>query len=279
MTSFLRSLNILLANLLGLGVLCLLAAGAYFGYQTLTGDKRALQEAQQKLQASQAEIDRLSTQLAQRQQQVQTLQKDIAEKQKQIEQLRTALRLLKVQHRLAHLEVISQAISPQTGQLETRIRFVEVDDSGKPIDKPKEFTIEGDVVHVAALVIKFGDEYVEAGENLRGASICLFHRLYGDKQPPEKGFPLDPVGSRPAVYQTGQQMSDWERELWKNFWEYSNNPAKARQIGIRAAHGDAVYQQLRPGKRYKVLLRSTGEFTIQPAEEEEVGSHKSGTTT
>jgi uncharacterized protein YoxC len=278
MTKFLRALNVLLANLLGLGVLALLAAGAYFGYQALTGDKRALQEAEQKLRASQAEIDGLRTQLAQRQQQIQTLQNDLAEKQKQIEQLRTAVRLLKVQHRLAHLEVISQEVSPQTGQLETRLRFLEVDDAGKPIDKPKEFTIQGDVVHVAALVIKFADEYVEAGENLRGASICLFHRLYGDKQPPEQGFPLDPVGSRPAVYQTGQQMSDWERELWKNFWEYSNNPTKARQVGIRAAHGDAVYQQLRPGKRYKVLLRSTGEFTIQPAEEEAGGIQTSRTT-
>lgn len=278
MTNFLRALNVFLANVLGLGVLTLLAVGGYFGYQAFTADKKALQEVQEKLQASQAEIDRLTSQLAQRQQQIQTLQKDIAEKQKQIEQLRTAVRLLKVQHRLAHLEVLSQEISPQTGQLETRLRFIEVDDGGKPIDKPKEFTIEGDVVHVAALVIKFADEYVEAGENLRGASICLFHRLYGDKQPPEKGFPLDPVGSRPAVYQTGQQMSDWERELWKNFWEYSNNPAKARDVGIRAAHGDAVYQQLRPGKRYKVLLRSTGEFTIQPSEEEP-GRSKSAPTT
>ncbi|MCS7305657.1 MAG: hypothetical protein NZ602_11200 [Thermoguttaceae bacterium] len=278
MTNFLRSLNILLANLIGLGVLTLLAAGGYLAYQTFTGDKRTLQEVQERLQASQAEINRLTSQLAQREQQIQTLQTELAEKQKQIEQLRTAVRLLKVQHRLAHLEVLSQEISPQTGQLQTRLRFIEVDDAGKPIDKPKEFTIEGDVVHVGALVIKFADEYVEGGENFRGAAICLFHRLYGDKQPPEKGFPLDPVGSRPAIYQTGQQMSDWERQLWKNFWEYSNDPDKARQLGIRAAHGDAVYQQLRPGKRYKVLLRSTGEFTIQPLEEE-LGTTKATTST
>lgn len=277
MTNFLRALNTLLANLIGLGVLAALAVGGYFGYQFLTTDKRALQEVEEKLRASEAEIDRLSNQLAQRQQEIQTLQKDIAEKQKQIEQLRTTVRLLKVQRRLAHLEVLSQGKSPQTGQLETRLRFVEVDDSGKPIDQPREFTIEGDVVHVGALVIKFADEYVEANDNLRGASICLFHRLYGEKQPPEKGFSLDPVGSRPAVYQTGQQMTDWERELWKNFWEYSNDPAKARQAGIRAAHGDAVYQQLRPGKRYKVLLRSTGELTIQP--DEATGSSPSGETT
>ena len=276
MTNFLRALNTLLANLLGLGVLAALAVGGYFGYQALTGDKRALKEVEEKLQASQAEIDRLSGQLAQRTQQVQTLQTELSEKQKQIDQLRTTVRLLKVQRRLAHLEVLSQGKSPQTGQLETRLRFVEVDDTGKPIDKPREFTIEGDVVHVGALVIKFADEYVEANDNLRGASICLFHRLYGDKQPPEKGFSLDPVGSRPAVYQTGQQMTDWERELWKNFWEYSNDPAKAHEAGIRAAHGDAVYQQLRPGKRYKVLLRSTGELTIQP--DEAAGASPSGQT-
>ncbi|HPP53265.1 MAG TPA: hypothetical protein PK777_09970, partial [Thermoguttaceae bacterium] len=143
MTNFLRALNTLLANLIGLGVLAALAVGGYVGYQALTGDKRALKEVEEKLQASQAEIDRLSGQLAQRAQQIQTLQKDLAEKQKQIEQLRTAVRLLKVQRRLAHLEVLSQGKSPQTGQLQTRLRFIEVDDSGKPIDQPREFTIDG----------------------------------------------------------------------------------------------------------------------------------------
>lgn len=266
MAHFFRSLNTLLANLLGLAILAAIAGGGYFAYQQLTGDKRALQEVQQKLRDSEAEIDRLGDQLAQREQQIQALQKDLVEKQKQIDQLRTAVRLLKVDRRIAQVEVLWQRTSPKTNQLETRLRFVEVDESGKEIDKPREFTIEGDVIHVAALVVKFADEYVEKGDPLRGTSICLFHRIYGDKQPPEQGFTLDPVGSRPAVYQTGQHISDWERELWKNFWEYSNNPAQARQAGLRAAHGEAVYQKLRPGKRYKLLLRNTGELTILPEE-------------
>lgn len=276
MSNLLRAINTLLANLIGLGILGILMVGGYFGYQLWVGDKLALQQVQEKLQASQAEIDRLTGQLAERAQQIQRLETQLVEKQKQIERLESVVRLLKVQRRLAHLEVLWQGKSPQTGQLETRFRFVEVDDEGHPIDQPKEFTIEGDVVHVDSLVIKFLDDFVEAGDSLRGAAISLFHRIYGDKQAPEKGFALDPVGSGPAVYQSGRPISEWERELWKNFWEYSNNPEKARQAGIRAAHGDSVYQQLRPGKRYKILLRSTGEFTIQV---DEMGSPVGGETT
>ena len=56
----------------------------------------------------------------------------------------------------------------------------------------------------------------------------------------QSGFPLDTVGSRPAAYGDGSQMSDLEREIWAKFWDYANDAQKAHGAGVRAAHGEAV---------------------------------------
>ena len=55
-----------------------------------------------------------------------------------------------------------------------------------------------------------------------------------------------------------------ERDLWANFWEYANNPAKAKKAGVRAAHGEAPSIRLQVGKRYRVELRASGGLSIVP---------------
>ena len=47
-------------------------------------------------------------------------------------------------------------------------------------------------------------------------------------------------------------------------WDYANDPAMAESVGVRAAHGEAPFQKLVRGKRYKVLLRSSGGLTFAP---------------
>jgi uncharacterized coiled-coil protein SlyX len=258
------ALNSLLSTALSLVIVVALAIGGWFAYKAYFGDRWALEQSREKLEEKEKEIAVLSGDLAKRKEEIQLLNKDVAAKQREIERLDTALRLLKVNHRVAQVDVLWQGPSTETGELITRISFVEVDDSGKRLEKPRTFTIEGDIVHVAALVVKFADKDVEMGDLLRGTSLYLFKRIYGDKQKPENGFVLDAVGSRPAAYQRGAKMSDWEQGLWSEFWDYANDPEKAKRAGVRAAHGEAVYQKMRPGKRYKVFFRSTGELWIEP---------------
>ncbi len=190
---------------------------------------------------------------------------ELREKDRQIERLKTAIKLLKVDHRLAHIVVTDQVRVPDRGQLLTRFRFVEVDEEGNPLEEPREFTIEGDVLYIDTWVAKFADEYVEAGDDpLRSTSICLFRRIFGERQRPEDGFPLDPIGSRPIAYSRGTQMSEFERELWAKFWDYANEPEKAAAAGLRAVHGEAPSIQLRKGMLYKVKLRASGGLSIEP---------------
>jgi hypothetical protein len=233
-----------------LGVLGLVSVAGWFGYDVYYANERVLREKDAQLAASQAEID--------------ALEQDVAAKEREIERLDTALHLLKVDHRVAQLEVLSQNKDPLSDHVLTRFTFVETDDEGNPLDTPREFTVEGDVIYVDALVVSFRDEYVEKGDPLRGTALRLLRRLYGEYQSPSEGFSLDRVGLRPAAYGGKREPSELEKQIWADFWEYANNPQKAEEAGVRTAQGKASYTQLRPMMRYRLMLRSTGDFTIQP---------------
>jgi cell division protein FtsB len=178
--------------------------------------------------------------------------------------LSTALRLLKIDHRVAQIEVLDQQLEGERPR--TRFQFVELTTDGSPIDQPKEFTVDGTTIYIDAWVIKYADELVEQGDPLRSTSVCLFRRIFGEYQEPSQGFPLDAAGSRPAAYSQGNEISAIERDIWANFWQYANDPALARRAGVRAAHGEAPSIQLEPGKRYRVDLRASGGLTIAPEE-------------
>jgi hypothetical protein len=274
----LNALNNLTRTIVSLAILVVLATGGWFAYDAYYGEKlraaKALEEREariagltQDLEARQQEIHRLSGELTESHEQIDRLEVDLEAKQRQIERLDTALRLMKVDHRVAQIDVVSQQGSAENGDLVTHVTFAEVDDRGNPLDKPRLFSIKGDLVYVDSWVAKFTDEYVEMGDPLRSTSICLFRRLFGEAQSPSEGFVLDPVGSQPAAYRNGGKMSELEQEIWSKFWEYANNPAQAEKAGVRAAHGEAPYIKLVPRKRYKVLLRSSGGLSFAPPED------------
>jgi hypothetical protein len=124
----------------------------------------------------------------------------------------------------------------------------------------------GDKIYVDYWVVKFEDQYVEQADLDRSTSICLFRKIYGEFQNPADGYVLDAVGSRPTAYARGGRMSDFEEQIWSDFWDIAHDPARAKQNGIRAAHGEAVYTELRPGKTYRLELRASGGLSIAPAD-------------
>lgn len=228
----------------------IVGTAGWLGYETYYAHDLAIKDKEAQLAKSHAEIEALN--------------KDLQVKQREIERLDTALQLMKVDHRAAQIEVLDQRKDPASGHLLTRFTFVETDDDGQPLETPREFTIEGDVVHVDAYVVSFKDEYVEKGDPLRGTALRLLRRLYGEYQSPSEGASLDPVGERPPAYGRKGEPSDLEKEIWRNFWEYANNPKKAEDAGVRTAQGKGSYTQLRPQMRYRLMFRNTGDFTIHP---------------
>lgn len=227
-------------------ILAAIGGGAWFGYNMLFA-RRALEAA---LEAKEARIAELS--------------EEVAAKARQIARLETAMRLLKVDHRVAYLDALDQQGSEKAGDLVTRFRFTEVDPDGKPLQQ-REFNIKGDVVHVDALVVKFEDKFVESGDDpLRATSMLMFRRAYGDQQKPQDGISLDRQGAQPAAYRGGAESSDFEREIWEKFWDYANDLEKQADKGIRAAHGQGVYQKIVPDTRYRLQLRASDGLSLKP---------------
>jgi hypothetical protein len=263
------TINSFLRTLLALFVLGGLSVAGWYGYSAYNEKERAgeklveannrLDEAKKSLEAATEDLLKKNEEIAKQQMQIDKL--NVA-----VDKLETSLALLKIDHRLARLTVIDQGIDQMTGQSFSVVDFVELDDEGNPIDEPREFRVRGDLVYIDTYLVKFEDKYVEAADIERGSSLILFHRIFGDKQQPAEGFPLDEAHKTPKAYSRGGKQTDLERKIWGDFWNIANNESLAHEMGIRAAHGDAVSMKVQKGKTYRVIMRSTGDLSIVPEE-------------
>jgi hypothetical protein len=179
------------------------------------------------------------------------------------QRLEAYLKILKHIDRRARIEVLRQAKDPQ-GSLQTTIRFTEVDDAGKPINASREFTLPGQEVYFDTLVIKFDDHFIEQGDPSKGGALMVFRRIFSSAMRAEDGFVIDKEGQVPEVYAERKASSEFEKDLWKHFWDLANDEKLAKERGVRAIHGDAPYMRLEPDRVYEICLRSTGEVIITP---------------
>ncbi len=231
--------NAFLGNVVRLAVVALVAATGWLGWRAWHGDAEHARE-------------------------VARLQGELAAKQHELERVELALKLMKVEERVARVVVLDQTPAKAGSRATSRVRFEEVDAGGKTIGTPKEITIDGDLLYVDAWVVKFEDLYVEQGDPLRSASLVLFRRLFGEHQAPSDGVSIDAPGARPAAYGGATGMSELEQTVWKEFWDFANDPRRAAALGIRAAHGEADSIKLKRGAVYTITKRSSGGLTIQP---------------
>jgi hypothetical protein len=259
----------------------------YKAYELYNEPQKQLADKQAELEKTLGSLQQVSADLAARQQEVTQLNEQLVEKSAQLERLEVAMKLLKVQHRLARLTVLDQRELPTTDSVQSasaeangrsatnlvsRIEFVEVNEDGNPIGDAKQFDIVGDMVYIDYLRVTFDDRYVEQSDLDRSTAIALFQRIFGEHQQAAEGFHLDTVGTRPSAYARGTEMSDFERKIWNDFWLIANDNQRAAALGIHAAHGSAVSMRVRPGRSYEIELRATGDMTIRPVDKQDSGS-------
>jgi hypothetical protein len=272
--------NLLLAALVG-------GAGfaGYIGYDLYNAPRQQLQEKEKQLAEKDVKLQTALADLTAKEKanaELLVKNKDLADK---YDRLQVAMKLLQVQHRLARLTVLEQRevpslipATPTTGNevgasrpnVITKIEFVDMDDEGKEIGKPKTFDIKGDMIYVDYLTVNFEDKYIASREINKETSIALFQRIFGEHQEPAKGFQLDTVGTQPTAYSRGSQMSKFEKDIWDDFWLIANDNKRAQELGIDAIQGKAVAIRAMPGKSYEIKLRSTGDITIRPIESKKV---------
>jgi multidrug efflux pump subunit AcrA (membrane-fusion protein) len=269
----LRAINSLLRTLMAVVVLGGGAAASYYGYYTFHAKEIAAKKQEEELAARKRQLADLSEQLTaakldivNKDRALQAKEAEITKLNASIKKLELAIRYLKIDHRVARFAAVDQTKDSDTGEVSSLIEFVELNDEGHPIDTPRQFRIRGDTVYVDSWVVKFEDKYVEQADLERGTSLLLFKRIFGSGQRPDDGYPLDEVGAAPRAYARGGKMSDFERKIWDDFWIIANDPERAKQLGIRAAHGGAPFMKVEKGKSYRILLRASGDPTIVPEE-------------
>ncbi len=271
-----KNINILLRTIVLGGLLALsgwwtltLRAKFLDSDAELASSKQQISTLEIALEDGQREIRRVGRALTESQEENEALAQDveagkeiIKEREAEIETLNLAMQLLKVDHRLAKLEVLSQGDGLDE-PVRTVLLFTELGPDGEPLGEPQQITITGTTVYVETLVVKFLDTYVERGDALRGTSICLFKRIFGDNQSPNEGQAIDSSGELPRVYGGDNLPGPLHNELWERFWDYANDTELANQLGVRAIHGEAPFIETRVGQTYVLKLRSSGGLTIE----------------
>jgi hypothetical protein len=282
------TINTTLRTLLMLVLVGIAGAVGYKGYEVYNKPVQELADKQEELDATLANLKKATTDLESSKKEVSDLSIELATTKTELEKTLVAMKLLKVTSRLARLTVLDQQPAPAAeaaspaeptadaaaaprgeqpaANVVTKIEFVEVNDNGDPIGEPRQFDIKGDMVYIDYLRVTFDDKYIEESDLDRSTAIALFQRIFGEHQEAAEGFTLDEVGSRPTAYGRGTEMSEFEKKIWGDFWLIANEPERAAQLGINAAHSNAVGMRVRPGMTYEVELRTTGDMTIRPVD-------------
>ncbi|MEA2736432.1 MAG: hypothetical protein QOE14_2883, partial [Humisphaera sp.] len=110
-----------------------------------------------------------------------------------------------------------------------------------------------------AMVIKFDHDYVAASDALRGHSIALFTKIYGDNQSPSEAAMIDPPGKIPEIYRGADPVvSDFELKLWNDFWKLYDDENYRKSKGVRALGGHGVWGPFQTDKLYTLSIESAG---------------------
>ena len=164
------------------------------------------------------------------------------------------------ERRVAEMLVTNQTVI--NGIPQTTLLFVEYakDHSALP---PKVFTIQGNQVHLDAMVIKFERDFVKKNDPLRGHSIALFTKIYGNHQSPDQGSIIDLPGQIPNYYQgTDPRVSQFELGLWNDFWKLAKDSDYRAKMGVRVSNGQSVWWPCEPNQLYTITIESDGGLNV-----------------
>ena len=174
--------------------------------------------------------------------------------------LKKALTNLTDENKIGYAKVISQMKDANGVVTSTTLKFVETArDNERQKLLEREYTIEGDIVHFDALIVKFSDNMVMDGKK---KSLYLWRRIYGERMTPQGGFSIEEFGAEPSRYaDLLNELPVNKRELfWSNIWDLANNPDKLADYGITAIYGSVTYTQLRNGLIYIFRITPTGQL-------------------
>lgn len=188
-------------------------------------------------------------------------QMQLKQQEKKIKEQEAVIDRLTTENRVAEVIVTDQRVV--YGITETTLLFVEYTRDGREL-LPKVLKVKGKVAHVNALVIKFDNDYVKESDKLRGKSIALFYRVFGDQEKPADAPRIDEPGRIPDAYRGADpQVSEFEQRLWGKFWQLVDDENLRKEEGVRVAQGEGPWGPFEVGKLYTITLDTNGGLNIR----------------
>jgi len=176
-------------------------------------------------------------------------------------QLKRIIERLTADSRVAEIMVTDVKHDSQTKQTSTTIKFLEYDTKLRPLE-PKYFTFSGNIIQFQSMVIRFDDFYVKKGHPLKGKSAYLFMKAFRLTDNGAETFEITKINEIPFGYEAAEVKNNFERKLWKKFWEYALNPEKASKAGIKNVQLEAPGTKFVPGMIYTIKIEHDGGLRI-----------------
>lgn len=174
-------------------------------------------------------------------------------------QLNKAVSNLTQEEQIGYAILQSQARN-HTGELESVVRFVQTAaNDPKTIVSEQRFTINGDIIHFDALIVKFTNEYVKDGKE---RALYLWRRIYGETTTPANGEAIEIPGTAPErYYAITESLHLKNRDIfWEAIWDLANDTTRLNDYGVQAVFGNAIYTRMQLGKVYLFKISATGQI-------------------
>ncbi len=185
----------------------------------------------------------------------------MAKKVEEYRVLRQVIERLSAESRIAEVLVTQSRLNEETQKIETTIKFLEYDTDGKPL-AARYLTFQGNIIQFQALVIRFQDTLVTAGDKVRGKSAYLFLRAFILDKENTQVFDLTEINTVPAGYKVPGVKSEFEDKLWQEFWRYALEPKARERAGIKNAQIEAPGSMFLPGTIYTLKIEHDGGLRI-----------------
>jgi hypothetical protein len=175
--------------------------------------------------------------------------------------LKQIVERLSADSRAAQVLVTKSELNEKSGKILTTIKFLEYDAQGKTLPA-KYFTFQGNVIQFQSLVIRFEDKFVRRADKLRGKSAYFFMKAFVLDGAKTQEFEITKTQEIPAGYKVPNIRSEFETELWRDFWKYALDLKARERAGIKNAQLEAPGSMFLPGSIYTLHIEHDGGFRI-----------------
>jgi hypothetical protein len=75
---------------------------------------------------------------------------------------------------------------------------------------------------------------------------------------------IDDPNHIPNIYKGADpQVSEFEQQLWRDFWKLADDKHYREQMGVDVMQGESVYWRFKPGYQYTITLHANAGLSLR----------------